>query len=134
MELRESIDTILAEGTTLTDRVYELLFERHPEARALFENTHMRAQSVMLSAALMVNKYHPDYPEAARQYLKVLGTRHARKDVPRELYVAFQEALLLALEEFHGKDWTEDLSRQWRESLHQSVQIMFEGYDESFHV
>ena len=27
MELRESIDAILAEGTTLTDRVYEMLCE-----------------------------------------------------------------------------------------------------------
>ncbi len=134
MELRESIDAILAEGTTLTDRVYELLFERHPEARALFDNTHMRAQSVMLSAALMVNKYHPDYPQAAQQYLNVLGTRHARKDVPRKLYAAFQEVLLEALAEFHGKDWTEDLSRQWRDALESSVQHMFDGYDQSFHV
>ena len=33
----------------------------------------------MLSAALMVAKQYPDYPLAARQYLNVLGTRHARK-------------------------------------------------------
>ena len=58
MELSESIDTVLAEGTTLTDRVYEMLFERHPEARALFDKTHMRAQSVMLSAASQARLVH----------------------------------------------------------------------------
>ena len=44
------------------------------------------------------------------------------------------ERLLQALAEFHGKDWTEALSRQWREALESSVQLMFEGYDQSFHV
>ena len=37
MTLHESVDRILAAGTTLTDRFYELFFERHPEARALFD-------------------------------------------------------------------------------------------------
>ena len=134
MTLTESVDRILSEGTTLTDRFYELFFERHPEARALFDKTHMSAQSVMLSAALMVTKHYPDYPLATRQYLNVLGTRHARKDVPRELYPAFQEIFLVALEEFHGEDWNDDLSRQWREALESVVQLMFDGYDHRAHV
>ena len=134
MTLTESVDRILSEGTTLTDRFYELFFERHPEARALFDKTHMSAQSVMLSAALMVTKHYPDYPLATQQYLNVLGTRHARKDVPRELYAAFQEILLVALEEFHGTDWDEPLARQWREALERAVQLMFDGYEQRAHV
>ena len=106
MTLNESVDRILVEGTTLTDRFYALLFQRHPEAEALFEKTHMSTQAVMLAAAFMVNKFYPDYPLAARQYLNVLGTRHLRAGVPRELYPAFQDVLLVALEEFHGEDWS----------------------------
>ena len=134
MDLHESIDRILAEGTTLTDRFYEIFFERHPEARVLFEKTHMSAQSVMLSAALMVSKHHPEYPLAARQYLNVLGTRHARKGVSRELYPAFQEILLVALAEFHGTDWSDGLSDQWREAIESAIQLIFEGYDDPAHV
>ena len=134
MTLHESIDRILAEGTKVTDRFYEIFLERHPEARALFEKKHMSTQSVMLMVALMVNKHSPDHPLATRRYLNVLGTRHARKGVPRELYPAFQEILLEALEEFHGEDWTEQLSREWREATEQAVQLMFEGYDQRFHV
>jgi hemoglobin-like flavoprotein len=134
VDLHESVDCILAEGTALTDRFYEILFQRQPEARALFEKTHMSAQSVMLSAALMVSKHSPEYPLATRQYLKLLGTRHARKGVPRELYPAFQEVLLVALEEFHGPDWNDGLSRQWREAIESAVQLMFEGYDRPAHV
>ena len=134
MDLRESIDSILAAGTTLTDRFYAILFQRYPEAQALFENTHMSTQSVMLSVALMVNKFYPDYPLAARQYLNVLGTKHARKGVPRELYPAFQEVLLEALAEFHGKDWNDGLSRQWRDATESAVQLVLEGYDHPAHV
>ena len=90
----------------LTDRFYEIFFERYPEARALFDETRMPTQAVMLSSALMVAKQSPDSPLGTQQYLRVLGTRHARKDVPRELYPAFIEILLEALEEFHGKDWS----------------------------
>lgn len=134
MDLHESVDRILAEGTTLTDRFYELFFERHPEARVLFEKTHMSAQSVMLSAALMVSKHHPGYPLATRQYLNLLGTRHARKGVRRDLYPAFQDILLVALEEFHGADWSDGLSRQWREAVESAIQLMLEGYDQPAHV
>ena len=129
MDLRESIDRILAEGTVLTDRFYAMLFERYPEAKALFEKTHMSTQAVMLSAALMVNQYYPNYPLAARQYLNVLGTRHLRAGVPRELYPAFEEVLLVALEEFHGEAWSEDLARQWREATASAVRHVLEGYD-----
>ena len=134
MDLYESVDCILAEGTALTDRFYEILFQRHPEARALFDKTHMSAQSVMLSAALMVSKHSPEYPLATRQYLNLLGTRHARKGVPRELFPAFQEVLLVALEEFHGPDWNDGLSGQWRDAIESAVQLMFEGYDRRAHV
>ena len=88
----------------------------------------------MLSAALMVNKFYPDYPLAARQYLNVLGTRHLRAGVPRELYPAFQEVLLVALEEFHGADWSDDLSGQWREATESAVQLVLDGYDHPAHV
>lgn len=134
MDLHQSVDRILAEGTMMTDRFYEMLFQRSPEAQALFEKTHMSTQSVMLSAALMINKYYPDYPLAARQYLNVLGTRHARAGVPRELYPTFQEVLLVALEEFHGTDWSQDLARQWREATASAVQHVLEGYDRPAHV
>ena len=100
----------------------------------MFEKTHMSTQAVMLSAALMVTKYYPDYPLAARQYLNVLGTRHLRAGVPRALYPAFTEVILVALEEFHGADWSEDLSRQWREATESAVQLVLEGYDHPAHV
>ena len=96
----------------------------------MFKEKNMSTQSVMLMVALMVNKQSPDHPLATRRYLNVLGTRHARKGVSRDLYPAFQEIFLEALEEYHGQDWTEELSREWREANEKAVQLMFEGYDQ----
>lgn len=129
MNLNESIDCVVAEGSTFAERFYEMLLERLPEARTLFEKTDMKDQAVMLSAALMINKQYPNYPLATRQYLNLLGAKHARRNVSREMYPVFQEVLLLALEEFHGEDWSETLSRQWRDAHQGTVQLMFEGYD-----
>jgi threonine/homoserine efflux transporter RhtA len=52
MNIRESVDEIFHGRTRLTDRFYEILFERTPEAQRLFEGVDMNVQSIMLTMAL----------------------------------------------------------------------------------
>ena len=70
------------------------------------------------------------HPEVAGPKLQ----QNPRKHVARELYPAFADIHLEALEEFHGSDWSEALSREWRDTTESAVQLMFEGYDRRAHV
>jgi hemoglobin-like flavoprotein len=134
MNLRESVDRILSERTRLTDRFYQRFFERCPEAREHFSGIDLQVQSVMLTMALGAIREHPEMKGACSSYLRVLGTRHKRVGIPRELYAGFLATLLESLQEFHGADWDEGLAGQWTSAVRDAVQLMFEGYDDSFHV
>ncbi len=130
MDIRESVDEIFQRRTRLTDRFYEVLFERSPEAQRLFQGVDMNVQSIMLTMALGAIREYPDINNAFRAYLRVLGTKHKRKGVAKELYANFLEALLATLEEFHGEDWDESLAGQWGDACDEAIELMLDGYDE----
>ncbi len=130
MNIRESVDEIFQQRTRLTDRFYEVLFERCPEARQLFQGVDMGVQSIMLTMALGAIREYPDINNAFRAYLRVLGTKHKRKGVAKEFYANFLEALLATLEEFHGEDWSDELAGEWADACQEVTELMFDGYDE----
>ena len=132
MNLEASVDLILSQESLMTDRFYEVLFEHNPETRQYFDGTDMKVQSIMLTMTLGAIKQHPDLSTAVQKYLRILGTKHNRKDVPREAYPKFLSALLFTLEEFHGDDWDETLAGQWRAAFHDMVKLMLEGYEQRF--
>ena len=134
LDIRESIDRIFSQKTRLTDRFYEVFLDRYPEVKPYFEGADLEAQSVMLTMALGAVREHPEIKNAFREYLRVLGTKHKRKGIPKELYPKFLEALLATLEEFHGDDWDENLARQWTDAVQDASELMFEGYGERFHI
>ena len=134
MELSESIDRFLDEGDSMVERFYKLLLERVPEARPYFEDVNMKTQFVMLAMALNAVKQHPHLRKGAEAYLQVLGTKHKNRGIPKELYGGFIEVLLEAAAEFHGNEWDQDLARQWSDALGRAKDLMFEGYEQHFHV
>ena len=134
MELRDSVDRILDNESLVAERFYRNFFERCPEVRPLFAHLDMTTQAIMLTMALKAVREHPKLTNASRMYLQVLGTRHRRVNVGRELYPKFLDSLLATLEEFHGPDWSEALAAQWRAAFDDAAKIMYEGYERRFHV
>jgi hemoglobin-like flavoprotein len=134
MDIRDSIGQIFDSGTKLTDRFYEIFLERCPQAGPHFEGADMQSQSVMLTMALGAVREHPKIKNGFKAYLRVLGTRHRRRNIPQEMYGEFAEALLATLEEFHGQDWDDALADQWRAAIGDVEKLMFEGYHKDFRV
>lgn len=132
MDIRESIQQIFASGTKLADRFYKIFLERCPQASPYFQGTNMEAQSQMLTVALGAVRQHPEIKNGFKSYLRLLGTRHKGKNIPRELYGDFFDALLAALEEFHDSGWNDALAQQWRDAFRDVEVLMLEGYDEEF--
>ncbi len=138
MQIAESLDKILSERKLVTERFYtEKLFKSHPEFVPYFNDANMSIQPMMLMMALQgvvcFLGAGGNYP-AVEQYLQYLGTRHRKLGIPQELFPKFCDSLLATVEEFHGKDWDEDLAVQWREALEEATKKMLEGYRQDFHV
>ena len=135
MDIKESLQRILAQERKVTDAFYAVFLDRCPEARPYFQVTDMGRQSMKLSIVLLVIEcYHRSSSPVAEQYLHYEGTQHHDRGVPLELYPQFLDALLLTIKLFHGLEWDAELEAQWRAAVEKAAQAMSVGYRRHLHV
>lgn len=133
MNIHESLEHVLRSKDRFGETFYELFFERFPEVRQHFDGVNLTRQAVLVTMALIIIERYFHEPFAATElYLQYLGTRHKERAIAQELYPKWCEAMLSALEQFHGESWNDALAGQWREAIGQATEVMFEGYDERF--
>lgn len=123
MRLKESIDEILAQtDSQFADSFYQLLFNRHPELRPFFADTDMPVQKTKLRMALQVVAYLYRYPNAAMSnYIDQLGEMHRQLKIASQDLIKFRDVLLVAIETFHGENWSKALGHEWQEALDQAI-------------
>jgi hemoglobin-like flavoprotein len=114
--LRRSFALVIERQPRLTTRFYEILFDRHPEARALFGRSSGDAQARMLQEALVAVMDHLDDAGWLEQTLGALGRKHLEYGVTDEMYDWVGASLLAALEEAAGEEWTDDVAAAWNEA------------------
>jgi len=130
MNLNTSLDRILQSDDKFGDLFYDIFFERYPEAKQYFDGTNMQRQSLVLTMSLkLMGEYHAKGYTAIEHYLQHLGTHHSDRGVPREIYPKWCDALLAALDQFHGDDWDDALAEEWRHAVDATSKAMFDGYD-----
>ena len=130
MDIEKSLELILHSGEQFGSSFYDIFFERCPKAAEYFKDTDMRRQSLVLTMALqLLAQYYASGFLSIEQYLQTIGTRHDDYGVPREMYTDWRDAMLAALEKFHGDQWNDALAKQWHEAIERSSEVMFRGYD-----
>ena len=128
--LQKSLHRILQhEKGELGRTFYARFFAVCPEGRAFFNNTDLEVQANVLVNALHVVVSHGCHRfPATESYLKILGHRHHRRQIPVEMYPRFFDALLFVLAEFHGDSWGPELAHEWREAFELTRQAMAAGH------
>ncbi len=135
MTIDESMQRVLENRDTLATLFYEIFFQRYPEVQAYFKDVNMKHQAVLLTMSLMVVERHYAHHYASTAlYLKYLGHKHRMRSVPIDFYPRWIDALLAALERYHGTDWDQETAGQWRQALEQAAEAMLAGYREPVHV
>jgi hemoglobin-like flavoprotein len=129
MEIQESLHGIHLRGTELANEFYSLLLNRYPELSDYFLGVQLGRQAVVLTNVLtvVVQHYCQDYP-ASKSYLRILGGRHEDLGIAGEDYPKFTQALMIALEQFHGSAWTDELAVQWRDAIGLAATRLMDGY------
>jgi hemoglobin-like flavoprotein len=130
MKLSESVEMIVNDESIALEGFYDRLFEKYPEFKDYFAETSLQRQTAMLTMALVGVKQYPVLRTPAHAYLQVLGSKHHRWGIPKDLYPKFIEILIEQIAEFHGDQWNEDLAKQWNNALTLAVATMHEGYQE----
>lgn len=122
--LRQSFEVVATSNPRFVSRFYEILFERHPQARALFPQNGMARQSEMLTQALVAVLDHLEDAPWLRDTLGALGTKHVGYGVTREMYDWVGASLLATLAEVAGPAWTPELEGAWAEAYGAIVSLM----------
>ena len=131
MDIADSVQQILSREEIVTDLFYDIFLDRHPEVREFFVGVNLRHQAAVLRMVLLVIEHHYLQPTpAVRDYLKVLGHRHALRRIPPDAYPSFRDCLLETLARFHGRDWSDDLRGHWQEAIDAAAAAMLKGYSE----
>lgn len=113
-------------GGDLTDRFYQILFERYPVVRPMF-SADVGPQAAMLRTAVVAVLDHLDDPEWLGTTLGALGAKHVGYGVTAEMYDAVAECMLAAMAQLGGEAWTPAMTQAWAEALGAVAGLMLEG-------
>ena len=111
--LRSSLDLVVSRRPQLTERFYELLFERYPQTRSMFTRNNREHQAVLLQQAIVAVVKNVEDPEWLTSNLKELGARHVEYGVTQEMYGWVGGCLIATLQEAAGDDWSAEIEKAW---------------------
>ena len=111
--LRATWQKVLPIGDTAARLFYNRLFEIDPAAEQLFAGTDMALQRQKLLQTLNAAIGGLDNLEGLAPVLQDLGRRHADYGVSDSHYDSVGAALLWALEQGLGDDWTPEAKDAW---------------------
>src|SRR5579864_2226957 len=125
MDIGESIHEILLRSDTFASLFYLAFLKDYPEVQKHFQGVDMKRQNLLLTVAMMVVERHSQHQYAATgEYLHLLGQQHLRRNITRDLYPKWRNAMLGTLERFHGLHWSDALAGQWRTALDSAIDAM----------
>ncbi|MFT3926195.1 MAG: globin domain-containing protein [Myxococcales bacterium] len=122
--LRQSFELVVERNPDLTVRFYEILFERYPQLKPMFDPSRRAQQAKMLATALGAVLDHLEDAAWLEAHLSALGTRHVDYGVTHQMYDWVGDSLLITLAEVAGGDWTPHLQEAWSEAYGAIVGLM----------
>ena len=109
--VKKTVPALEAQGTAVTDRMYEILF-RNPDIRDLFNQSHhgeTGAQSKALTAAVIAYARNIDNLGVLGSRVERITQKHVGLNILPEHYHFVAEALLGAIKDVLGEAATPDI-------------------------
>lgn len=105
-------------GKQITERMYEIMFQNHPEFKEQFD---MSAQANGLQPAKLANAVyayatHIDNLEALKSTVETIAHRHVNTHVQPEQYAIVGESLLQAMKDVLGEAANDEVMKAWTEA------------------
>ncbi len=132
--LRQSFRAIVLRTPEVTERFYEVLFERHPQIRELFRRNEPALQVQMMKDTLLAIVDRLEDAPWLRRSLAALGAKHVEYGVVPAMYPLVGEALLWTLGEAAGPEvWTPHVAEAWARAFGAISTMMLVGARASIH-
>jgi len=105
-------------GKAVTVRMYEIMFESHPEVKAQFDMSAQASgkQPTKLANAVYSYALHIDNLEKLKDMVETIANRHVKTSVLPEQYSVVGECLLKAIQDVLGDVATPEVMNAWGEA------------------
>jgi len=113
--LKDNFAKVAQHGDAVALFFYSHLFLAHPELRDMFPVAMATTRDRLLSALGQIVS-DADNVDALVPYLRDLGRDHRKFGAVAGHFPAVGASLVATLEYFSGRDWTEELRRDWTEA------------------
>jgi hemoglobin-like flavoprotein len=105
------------------DAFYKIFLHASPEIAALFAQTDIVRQKLMMKQSLLEMLSYYCGTDSARQDIERLGKLHQRFNLRPEHYALWLKSLCEAVAQ-HDPKFSEDLGEQWREAMQPGIELM----------
>ena len=129
--VQETFEKIRPISETAAELFYRRLFELNPSFKSLFKGD-MKKQGRMLMQMIDFAVKGIDEPDTILPTIQDLGKRHVGYGVKEEYYDTVGEALLWALEQGLGEDFTSEVKDAWTEAYKLLSGVMISAARETF--
>ncbi|ERN40588.1 hemoglobin-like flavoprotein [Rubidibacter lacunae KORDI 51-2] len=129
--LETSFEKVKPRAEEFASSFYENLFADYPDAKPLFANADLKAQSKKLLASLVFVVENLKKPDALTEALKGLGARHVEYGTLPEHYPLVGNTLLKTFAQYLGEGWTPETEKAWAEAYGVITEVMLDGADYS---
>jgi len=125
--IAEHLHLVIDREPRIAARVYEHLFQRHPQLQALFGEHAVAVQQDMLNETLIAVVDSLEGMAWLESNLQLLGAKHVEYEVSDEMYDSWTESVLEILAEVSGADWNPRLEQVWRDRMDYLCGLMRQG-------
>lgn len=113
--VKATVPVLKEHATEITSTMYDILFEKYPETKALFKAAPSQ-QPKILAAAVQAYAANIDNLSALTGAVEQMAKAHVRTHVQPEHYSMVGESLLAALGQVLGEAATPEIINAWKEA------------------
>jgi len=122
--LHESLQAIEDKLPEVVRRFYELLFNRLPEAKALFDGIEIEGQQKKLESVLVTLMCSFGRVESMTPVFEALASRHVAYGVNPSQLEQFMDCLLETFATVTGNAWSDEAAAEWTKTCQAVFKIM----------
>jgi len=112
-------------GDAVTARMYELMFQNHPELKALFVNAPNNQNEILARAIISYSENIDNLP-ALEGALDKIAMHHINTNVKQEHYPIVEQSLIQALKDVFGNTVTDEIADAWKKAYWFLADILIE--------
>ncbi|MEH2301235.1 MAG: globin domain-containing protein [Nostoc sp.] len=132
--VKSTVPVLKKNGQQITTRMYEIMFQNHPEIREQFDMSAQAngSQPARLATAVYGYATQIDNLPALKSMVEKIAHRHVQTHVTPEQYPIVGESLLQAMKDVLGEAATEEVMAAWSEAYQALSQVFIHREDEIY--